>query len=78
MIEALAIVACLSTPGSTLGTHWSWYTIDGRRCWFVGKPRSVPRDQLRWEVPARASASEPEVPRAEWEVEHRWPEGVMR
>jgi hypothetical protein len=37
--------ACQAAAGS--GGHWAWRMIDGRKCWYEGKP-GMSKDHLRW------------------------------
>jgi hypothetical protein len=66
MVTAQAKQQCKAASGS--GGYWSWRMIDGRKCWYEGKPM-LSKSLLEW--PARhpvakadpvgelASASEP-------------------
>jgi hypothetical protein len=36
---------CQASPGS--GGYWTWRLIDGRKCWYEGKP-GMSKDNLRW------------------------------
>ena len=38
-------IACQASPGS--GAYWAWRLIDGRKCWYEGKP-GMSKDNLRW------------------------------
>lgn len=85
-----AQMACRIGPDFTSAQHWSWYTIDGRRCWYPGKPRTLGRGALYWAPPAAMPEPEPEPEPMEehplepstaakpplWELDHRWPEGM--
>jgi hypothetical protein len=54
-IEALeAKQKCSAARPSHHHGYWSWRLIDGRRCWYEGKPQ-LSKSLLEW--PARASAS---------------------
>lgn len=51
-IATLIVVAQLidctpQYPGRDAPGQWSWRTIDGRKCWYPGKP-GLPRERLRW------------------------------
>src|ERR1700747_1105389 len=63
-IVLAASIAALAAPGTAEakqrcsvaaepGGYWSWRMIDGRKCWYEGKPM-LSKDLLEW--PARASA----------------------
>jgi hypothetical protein len=49
-VEAQA-EACRASRGAVQpsGAYWSWRLIDGRRCWYVGKPNK-PKTQLHWQA----------------------------
>jgi hypothetical protein len=36
---------CQASPGA--GGYWTWRLIDGRKCWYEGKP-GMSKDNLRW------------------------------
>jgi|RhiMetdeSRZDD1v2_1073273.scaffolds.fasta_scaffold01566_16 hypothetical protein len=36
---------CQVSPGS--GGYWAWRMIDGRKCWYEGRP-GISKDSLRW------------------------------
>jgi hypothetical protein len=38
-------IACQASAGS--GAYWAWRMIDGRKCWYEGKP-GMSKDNLRW------------------------------
>jgi hypothetical protein len=38
-------IACQASRGS--GGYWAWRLIDGRKCWYEGKP-GTSKDNLRW------------------------------
>lgn len=42
-------------PSNQLG-HWSWRIIDGRKCWYEGKPM-LSKSLLEW--PAQSSSGRP-------------------
>jgi hypothetical protein len=65
---ALALLAAIALVGlataqakqqcSTASGHngyWSWRQIDGRKCWYEGKPM-LSKDLLEWAAPAAADA----------------------
>jgi hypothetical protein len=41
--------------------YWSWRMIDGRKCWYEGKPM-LSRDLLEWAAPAAAEAAADAAP----------------
>lgn len=55
---AHAVVACQSEKGA--GYPWAWREIDGKRCWYKGKP-GMDKKLLSWaestNAPAAAKAS---------------------
>src|SRR5215475_1184236 len=50
---ALAKQQCSTSAGS--GGFWSWRMIDGRKCWYQGKPM-ISRDLLEWPAGTKAAA----------------------
>jgi hypothetical protein len=50
---ALAKQQCSPAISSNPHGHWSWRLIDGRKCWYEGKPM-LSKSSLEW--PALASA----------------------
>ena len=39
---------CMTAPGARVGSAWwSWREIDGRRCWYLGRPGKSKRE-LAW------------------------------
>ena len=48
---------CSATAGS--GSYWSWRLIDGRKCWYQGKPM-LSKELLEWP----AQAARPVAPQA--------------
>ena len=64
----VALLLCNAEPMH--GWSWSsWYMIDGRQCWYEGKPRTVPRESLAWPV---VEPQAPDSPTAHWKLEDRW------
>ena len=53
MPTAQAEQKCSAAMPSNPHGHWSWRLIDGRKCWYEGKPM-LSRSLLEW--PAQASA----------------------
>src|SRR5256885_2571442 len=56
MSTAQAKQQCSDAKPSDGRGHWSWRLIDGRQCWYEGKPM-LSKSLLEW--PAQASASAP-------------------
>jgi hypothetical protein len=50
-VTAQAKQSCRATAGS--GGYWSWRQIDGRKCWYEGKPM-LSKSLLEWPVHAEA------------------------
>jgi hypothetical protein len=55
---------CSATAGA--GSYWSWRLIDGRKCWYEGKPM-LSKAQLEWpaeaaRAPARTEEADAEPP----------------
>jgi hypothetical protein len=53
MSTAQANQLCSDSKPSDARGHWSWRLIDGRQCWYEGKPM-LSKSLLEW--PAQASA----------------------
>lgn len=66
---------CQAEPLLSPSTWWSWRNIDGRQCWYEGKPRK-PREELYWPSPALPPEEPhdrlPNSPPIRWDLEHRW------
>ena len=73
-LQAAACVAALCIIGVTAvearqtcstaagaGGYWSWRMIDGRKCWYEGKPM-LSKSLLEW--PAEATTQQAAAPRA--------------
>jgi hypothetical protein len=41
-----AAIECAAEPQSGKG-HWSWRMIDGKKCWYPGRP-GISKDKLHW------------------------------
>jgi len=54
------VVECSAGPGGS-NAYWSWREIDGRKCWYVGRP-GKPKSELYWR--ATRTPSEASVQRA--------------
>jgi hypothetical protein len=56
MATAQAKQQCSVAAGST--GYWSWRSIDGRKCWYEGKPM-LSKSELEWpaNIPAQADSS---------------------
>jgi hypothetical protein len=59
---ALAKQQCSASAPSNQHGYWSWRLIDGRKCWYEGKPM-LSKSSLEWPapVPAHPSSSNEEV-----------------
>jgi hypothetical protein len=53
-------VECSARRGDGNAGYWSWREINGRVCWYVGRP-GKPKSELYW----RTAPSEPPVQRTE-------------
>ena len=49
------IKQCVASPSKTQG-HWSWRLIDGRKCWYEGRPM-ISKSLLHWPASRTAQAS---------------------
>src|SRR5215475_10381572 len=63
---AIAKQQCSTSAGS--GGFWSWRMIDGRKCWYQGKPM-ISRDLLEWPAGTKAAARPVETKAAARPVE---------
>jgi hypothetical protein len=41
------VTLCAASQGAGK-SYWSWRTIDGRKCWYIGRA-SKPKSELRWQ-----------------------------
>ena len=58
---AFAKQLCSASNPSNPHEYWSWRIIDGRKCWYKGRPM-LAKSELEWaapSLPAATSASEP-------------------
>jgi hypothetical protein len=63
--EAQAI-ECHSDPQNK--NYWAWRTIDGRQCWYEGKP-GLSKSLLHWPATAKPTQAELPEPRPEPELQ---------
>lgn len=42
-----AAIECAAEPLASGKGHWSWRMIDGRKCWYPGRP-GMSKDKLHW------------------------------
>ena len=54
--SALAKQQCSESTASNQRGYWSWRMIDGRKCWYEGKPM-LSKSSLEW--PAKATNHPP-------------------
>lgn len=61
LLSAQAIQCSIAAPRDARG-HWSWREIDGRRCWYEGKP-GVSKSLLEWpeQTPVQTDSAAPEA-----------------
>jgi hypothetical protein len=52
MPNALAKQQCSRAPSDRHG-YWSWRFIDGRKCWYEGRPM-LSKSSLKWRAPVSA------------------------
>ena len=58
---AIAKQQCSASMPSTAHGYWSWRMIDGRKCWYEGKPM-LSKSSLEWSAqPAIKPGAEEEV-----------------
>ena len=50
---AAAIECAADRPSSGKG-HWSWRTVDGKKCWYSGRP-GMDKAKLRWAATTAAT-----------------------
>ena len=48
-------IACAAEPDVKGGGHWYYRILDGRKCWYRGKPM-MPRESLYWPKSTDAAA----------------------
>jgi len=66
VIAARADVCLPAKPSNQRGQYYSWRVIDGRTCWYAGRPGRS-KSQLHWAVistPDRPSVNPVEIVRA--------------
>ena len=70
VLAGVVVLAPVSAPAATMECksempaaptgYWSWRIIDGKRCWYLGRP-GIAKTQLQWPgaaaVPARVPRS---------------------
>jgi hypothetical protein len=60
MAPAIAKQQCSASAPSTPQGYWSWRMIDGRKCWYEGKPM-LSKSSLEWSASGRPAVKpEPE------------------
>jgi hypothetical protein len=47
IVHARDVVECSERRGGDNAGYWSWRVIDGRICWYVGRP-GKPKSELYW------------------------------
>ena len=47
LTTSAAAIECRSAPPRPAKEYWSWRQIDGRQCWYAGKP-GLDKAKLRW------------------------------
>jgi hypothetical protein len=52
---------CSAAIPSNSHSYWSWRLIDGRKCWYEGKPM-LSKSSLEWPVQAQARSASNEEP----------------
>jgi hypothetical protein len=62
MPTAQAKECSAAMPSSPHGQWWSYRIIDGRKCWYEGKPM-LPKSSLHWpaQAPAKSASSKETV-----------------
>jgi hypothetical protein len=61
-------IECKAELPTTRTGYWSWRVIDGKRCWYPGRP-GIAKSQLQWPAEA-ATAGAPSA------ADTSWPEPV--
>jgi hypothetical protein len=41
------VMECSAMRGPTNAAYWAWRDVDGRKCWYVGRP-GKPKSELYW------------------------------
>jgi hypothetical protein len=62
LIGSQAKQPCYTAASSSAGSHWSYRIIDGRKCWYAGRPM-LSRSQLEW--PTQSAAKTPPIDQLE-------------
>jgi hypothetical protein len=50
-------ILCRPAPDKSGPGRWSWKTVEGKQCWFLGA-RDTPREQLQWPPQERVAPSQ--------------------
>jgi hypothetical protein len=53
-------IQCRTEPDKSGPGRWSWRTVEGKQCWFLGA-RDTPREQLQWPSQERVAPSQDDV-----------------
>ena len=54
---------CSATTATNSHGYWSWRLIDGRKCWYEGKPM-LSKSLLEWPAQAQAQSASSEEPKS--------------
>jgi hypothetical protein len=54
---------CHVEASPSVGSHWSYRIIDGRKCWYAGKPM-LSRSLLEWPTQTSAATSPIDQPKS--------------
>jgi hypothetical protein len=53
-------IDCRADLPSKRGEYWSYRIIDGRKCWYAGRPM-MSKSLLRWRAPVTAPVTAPKL-----------------
>jgi hypothetical protein len=56
-VPAGETIQCRAAPDKSGPGRWSWRTVEGKQCWFLGA-RDTPREQLQWPAQERVAPSQ--------------------
>ena len=62
--QPAAITICREHKPASAREYWSWREIEGRRCYYAGRP-GKPKSELRWRVDVVSRPAKGEVEPAE-------------
>jgi hypothetical protein len=58
LTTSAAAIECRTAKPAGAPEWWSWREVDGRRCWYAGRP-GMDKTKLHWAQPASTAAAAP-------------------